>query len=261
MNPFADTWMNTLCEGAHENVAGSVIDSAFTVAALTVTGTPSTTTTFPPTVGAKLFPTTVNVPPGRSGDGSTETISGADGFGVSVTLIVACATCWSIAAEIDADPTATALTRPVEFTVAISGAEDDHTIAGFGITLPLLSRTVAMSCVEPPGTLTVAVSRESVTMPAIGFFTRICATPLADPDAARTVPRPACSPVTSPDGVTLTTVGVSDDQTGARSVIVSPCASSRMAVACVAEPTTSCGAVTLTFTLLTGVPAPGPSAS
>ena len=198
MNPFADTWMNTLREGAHENVAGSVIDSAFTVAALTVAGTPSTTTTFPATVGAKLFPTTVNVPPGRSGDGSTDTISGADGFGETVTVIAACATCWSIAAEIDADPTATAVTSPVEFTAAISGAEEVHTSPGLGMRFPLLSRTVAMSCVDPPGTVIVAVSRESVMTPATGF----------SPGPARRRWRclmlrarsrvPACSPVTIP---------------------------------------------------------------
>ncbi len=85
--------MNTGCAGTHGYVVGSVMESALTVDAFTITETPSTTTTFPAGVGAKLFPTTVNVPPGRSGSGFTETISGAFAFGTSVTLIVACDVC------------------------------------------------------------------------------------------------------------------------------------------------------------------------
>src|ERR1035437_3723168 len=135
--------MNTGCDGAQENDVGSVRESAFTVDAFTVTGTPSTTTTFPAGVGAKLFPTTVTVPPGRSGSELTETISGAFGFGVSVTLIVACADCASMVAGIAADPTATPVTSPVEFTAAMSGADDCQTIEGFGINFALESRTVA----------------------------------------------------------------------------------------------------------------------
>src|ERR1035437_38540 len=223
--------MNAGRDGEHANEVGSVIDNAVGDAAFTATGTPSTTTAFPAGVGAKLFPTTVNVPPGRSGSGRTETMTGAPGFGVSVTLIRAAADCASTVAVTVTDPTAMPITRPVEFTDAISGADDCQTMDGFGIGLPLESRTVAMSCMEPPGSAIVAVSREKVIDPALGFRTTTCASPVTAPAAARTVPMPACSPVTAPVAVTLTTDGVSDDQTGARPVTVSPCASVRIAVA------------------------------
>ena len=260
IKPFAVTWMNTGRDGAHGNVVGSVMDIALTVDALTVTGTPSTTTTFPAGVGAKLFPTRVTVPPGRSGTGFTETISGALALCVSVTLMVACAVCASTLAVIAAVPTATPVTSPVEFTAAISGVADCQPMVGSWIRFPPESRTVAMSCAEPPGMTIVAVSRENVMDPALGFFTTTCATPIAAPDVARTVPMPACRPVTTPEAVTLTTVGESEDQTGVRSVIVSPLASRRTALACVMLPTTSCAAARLTLTLLTAELSAGPSA-
>src|ERR1035437_9122765 len=133
--------MNAGRDGEHGNEEGSVMDNAVDDAAFTVTGTPSTTTAFPAGVSAKLFPTTVKVPPGRSGSGLTETMSGAFGFGASVTVIAAVAACASTAAVIVADPTATPMTSPVEFTVAISGADDCQTIDGFVIGLPLESWT------------------------------------------------------------------------------------------------------------------------
>ena len=191
MVPLAVTWMNAGCDGAHGNDEGSVMDSAVVDAALTVTGTPSTTTTLPGGVGAKLFPTSVKVPPGRSGWGLTETMSGAFGFGVSVTVILATAVCASAVAVIEADPTATPITSPVEFTVAISGADDCQTTDGFTIGLPPESRTVAMSCVAPPGSAIVAVSRENVIDPALGLRTTTCASPVTAPAVARTVPMPA----------------------------------------------------------------------
>ena len=191
INPLAVTCMNTGCDGAQGNVVGRVIESALIDAAFTVTGTPSTTTTFAAGVGAKLFPTTVNVPPGRSGSGFTETMTGALAFGVSVTLMDACALAESIVAVIEAEPTATAVTSPVGLTAAISGADDCQRIVGFGISLPLVSRAVASSCVDPPGIAIVAVSREKVIDPALAFFTTTCSWPAALPEVARIVPNPA----------------------------------------------------------------------
>ena len=98
-----------------------------------------------------------------------------------------------------------------------------------------------------------------MTVDAVGLCTTTCTTPVATPDVARIVPRPACSPVTTPEVVTLTTVGVSDDQPGRRSVIVSPAEFRRIAEAIVALPTTICGARTETLTVLTAEPSPGPS--
>jgi len=94
---------------------------------------------------------------------------------------------------------------------------------------------------------------------AAGLRTTTWTIPVAEPEDARMVPSPACRPVTVPVASTLTTVGVSDVQPGSRSVIVSPCAFRRIADAMVTLPTTICDARTLTLTVLTAEPSPGPS--
>ena len=143
--PFAFTSMNTGCAGAQGKVVGRVTESAVIVAWFTSTGTPSTSTVLFAAIGAKLLPSSVYVPPGRRGAGSTETISGAPAAGVSVTLMVACTDAESTVAVIIAVPGATPVTSPVEFTPAMSGADDCQTITGLGITFAPVSRAVAIN--------------------------------------------------------------------------------------------------------------------
>ena len=124
---------------------------------------------------------------------------------------------------------------------------------------PAGSFTVGISCTAPLGMNTVAVSRDSEMELADGFVTMIVASPVTDPDVARTTAPPACSPVMDPADVTLTTEGDSDVHVGVRSVMADPFASTRSALAWAVAPTRIWGAESVTVMALTGETSDGPS--
>ena len=201
----------------------------------------------------------MKVPPGRSVAGLIATTIGALEFVVAFTVTTVCAENPSTDARIVAVPTATPVTSPCALTVAMSGAVDCQKIVGFLMIPPFRSFTVGISCTAPFGMNTVAVSRESEMPLADGFVTTIVASPVAEPDVARTTAPPAWSPVMVPVDVTLTMAGASDVHVGIRSVMADPLASTSSALAWAVAPTKICGAESVTVMDFTGETSDGPS--
>jgi hypothetical protein len=72
--------------------------------------------------------------------------------GGRMTLTAAHALCPSLSAMMRADPALTAVTNPVDDTVATLGLSDDHVMARPVRALPLASLRVAVAVVVPPTT-------------------------------------------------------------------------------------------------------------
>src|SRR5882762_4450636 len=108
-----------------------------------------------------------------------------------------------LAAITATDPAPTAVTKPVAFTFATAWSALVQASGCPAITLPLESRTVALSWIVC-GTTSVAVPGDTVTEPTCGAVTVIAAVALAVPMVAAIVTTPGASPVTvpsaSPDG-------------------------------------------------------------
>src|SRR5919108_1750378 len=146
-----------------------------------------------------------------------------------VTVIAELPLCPSLVAVIVAAPTATAVTRPLPFTVATPVLLLDHVTVRPVKTFPLASRSVADSWRVPP-TVSVAVAGETLTVVTGGRFTVIDDVPLTPSLVAVMVAEPAPAPVTSPVDDTVATPLAFVVQVTVRPVSTFPLASRGVAV-------------------------------
>lgn len=131
-------------------------------------------------------------------------------IGISVTVIAARPTVWSLSAVISASPAATAVTSPVWSTLAIA-------------LLLLLQRKLRPPITAPWALRAVAVSRRvlvrrsvtgagvTVTVAATSGVTVTCALPLFPFATAETVAVPTPTPMTAPPVVTVATAALLDE--------------------------------------------------
>jgi hypothetical protein len=129
--------------------------------------------------------------------------TGAGGGDVTTTAMLALTP--STCAEIVAPPAATAVTRPVDDTVATVAEELDQFTTRSASNAPAVSRTVAVSCVVLP-TTSAAVIGETLTEAAGTAVTEIGADVVRPSADALTAVVPTVSPVNTPTEVTAAIV-------------------------------------------------------
>jgi hypothetical protein len=135
----------------------------------------------------------------------------------------------SLVAVIVAVPGATAVTNPVDDTVATAVLLEPHVTTRSVTTVPTLSLTVAVRakvCVTSSALLDGA----TVTLPTGIFVTVIVEVPLFPSLAAVIVADPSPTPVTKPADVTVATVVAFEPHVTARPVSTPPIESSVTAV-------------------------------
>ena len=133
-------------------------------------------------------------------------------------------------------PSETAVTSPVDETVATVGVADVHVTGAPGITTPSASFTVAVSVAVSPRDSKESELGDNSIVPASGEIVTV-PDPLADPDVAVIVAVPLATAVTSPADDTVAIV-VSDvaHVTAAPGIAVPP-ASSTVALNVTVSPT------------------------
>jgi len=171
--------------------------------------------------------------------------------GTSVTVIVELPVCPSLVAVTIDVPGATAVTTPVDDTVATAGVPELHVIVRPVSTLPAASFNVAVSGAVAP-TLRLADAGVTVTLATGTGVTVTVAVPDAFPLVAVIVAVPTLAPVTTPVGDTFATeVGAALHVT-VRPVSTLPAASLTVAVSGAVAPTTTLTALGVTVTLAAG---------
>jgi hypothetical protein len=171
--------------------------------------------------------------------------------GTGVTVMAALALLPSLVALIVVEPGATAVTTPVELTVAEAGLLEDQVTRRFVTIVPFASLTVAVSVVVVPATRLVAVGA-TITLPTgTGVTVRDA---LADLDSLVAVMDavPGATAVTTPLAETVTTDRLLDVHVTGRSVTTAPFASRTVARSVVVWPATRLVDVGSTATLPTG---------
>src|SRR6266480_1017113 len=157
----------------------------------------------------------------------------------------------SLVAVMDAEPAATALTRPLSLTVATAGLLLDHvTTRPFSVLLAE-SFVTAESCCVPPTTI-VAAAGLTVTEATGTTITVIAAVPLLPSLVAVIVAEPAATPVTKPLLLTVATAVLLLDHVTTRPVRVPPAESLVTAESCRVPPTKRLADAGLTVTDATG---------
>src|SRR6266516_3836390 len=126
--------------------------------------------------------------------------------GTGVTVILAVPLCPSLVAEIVAAPVATAVTSPVEFTLAVAVLLLDQLMVRPESGLPFASFGVAVSCTVCP-TCTLADAGLTATL-----LTVILDEPLCPSEVAVIVATPAATPDTTPLELTVATAVLLLDQ-------------------------------------------------
>jgi hypothetical protein len=107
-------------------------------------------------------------------------------------------------AVIVAEPSATAVTRPADETVATPSADVAHVTVGLGIVLSFASRTVATIVVVSPIDAKLRLVGATVIDVAT-WLTVAIAVAFTDPDVAVIVAVPSATEVTSPADETVAT--------------------------------------------------------
>src|SRR6266571_4926413 len=175
--------------------------------------------------------------------------------GSAVTVSAAVPLFPSLVAVIVAAPTATPVTRPLPFTLAIPPLLDAHVTARPVRTVPALSLVTALSWTAwPAGTLAEAglTVTDATGAGAGGAVTVIAAVPLLPSLVAVIVAAPALTPVTRPLADTVATAVLPLDQLTVRPVSGLPFASFGVAESCCVCPTNRLADVGLTATDATG---------
>src|SRR5207247_9023966 len=175
--------------------------------------------------------------------------------GSAVTVIAAVPLFPSLVAVIVAAPTATPVTSPLPFTLAIPPLLDAHVSARPVRTVPALSLVTALSWTAwPAGTLAVAglTATDATGAGAGGAVTVIAAVPLLPSLVAVIVAVPAATPVTRPLVFTVAAAGLLLAHAIVRPDNVLPFASFGVAVSCTVWPTATLAAAGLTATEATG---------
>jgi len=111
------------------------------------------------TVALNVAVSPINTKESELGDTATVNVS-------SPTVMEAVPLAASEVAMIEADPVATAVTRPAEETVATPVFVEDQVIVGLEITVPPASFTVAASVAVSPTEVKVSESLDSATLDA-----------------------------------------------------------------------------------------------
>src|SRR6266568_3210101 len=173
--------------------------------------------------------------------------------GALLTVMLALPLWPSLVAVMVAEPVATAVTSPLELTVATAPFELVHVTPRPESGLPLASLGVAASCTVCPA-CTVAdagVTATDATGTGAGL-TVIAAPPLLPSDTAVIVAEPAATPVTSPLAFTVATDGLLLDQPITRPDSALPFASLGVAASCTVCPACSVADAGVTATDATG---------
>jgi len=126
-------------------------------------------------------------------------------------------------------PAATALTRPVEDTVATAGFELDQVMERPLSTVPAASLSVTCNWTESP-TASDGADGVVITVATAGAGTVTVAVPVLPSEVAAMVLEPAVTAVTSPVALTVATALFEVDQTRARPASGAPFASFGVAV-------------------------------
>ena len=126
-------------------------------------------------------------------------------------------------------PSATAVTKPAEETVATEVLDDDHVTSAPEIAVPAASFTVAVSVAVSPTDEKASQVGESVTLDAT-WVTVMVAVALAGPEVAVIVTDPVAIEVTSPAAETVATVASEDDHVAVASDMTEPPASFTVAI-------------------------------
>jgi hypothetical protein len=142
--------------------------------------------------------------------------------GTSRTVITAVPLAEPEVAVMVSVPLATAVTSPVEETVAIVVSDEAHVTVAPKISVPPASVTVAVILIVSPHSEIIWESGDSVMLDA-AWVTVITAVPLTEPEVAVIVSVPLATAVTSPADDTVAIV-VSDDAhvTVAPEIVVPP---------------------------------------
>ena len=193
-------------------------------------------------VACEVAPTATEV-------GASEALTLATGTAVTVSPPVPLRP--SLVAVIVALPTASAVTRPLLFTVATDVFELLHAIARPVSTVFTASRVTAVACVVPP-TVTDVAANDTVTVATGAAVTASTAVPLRPSLVAVMVAVPTVSEVTSPAPLTMATAGLELAHATGRPVRTLLAASRAVAVACVVPPTVTDVAASDTLTVATG---------
>ena len=178
--------------------------------------------------------------------------------GVGATVIDALPDFPSLVAVMVAEPPATAVTRPLSFTVAFDTSDDDQVTTRPGIGSPVLESALAVSCCVLPGAM-VAVCGVTSTVTTSTGKDKISEDPLLPSLVAVIVTSPKLTPVTRPMEFTVALLPSEVDHDIARPVRGAPFESSAVAVIWSVSPTTtrSCCGVTATAATGTGIAGAG----
>jgi len=171
-----------------------------------------------------------------------------------VTVTDASPVCPSAAAAIVADPADTAVTTPLDKTVARVESVDDHVTLRPTRTLPAASRSVAVACVVCP---TVSEADASATVMAAtgaggGGATATVVEPVTPSTVAVTVVLPGPTAVSNPEDDRVATAGFALAHCGTRCVSAVPVESFALALSWAVPPTDSCTLAGSTVTDATG---------
>jgi hypothetical protein len=173
----------------------------------------------------------VIVPPGVSGDGATERMTGV----AEKTVRVAVPLCPSLVAVNTAVPIATPVavrTFDTKIPLAIALFDDVQVKTLPESTFPLASFAIAVRTAVPPMANGAAVGVMVTVATGSGAVTVIADVPLFPSLVAVIVAEPIATPVTSPAPFTVALLGSDVDQTMARPVSTLPSAASVEAVSC-----------------------------
>ncbi len=178
-------------------------------------------------------------------------VRATEATGTFVTVIEEVPLCPSLVAVIIADPAATAVARPLAFTVATEAFELAQVTIRPDRAFPLPSFGVAVSCAVWP-TWIPAEAGVTATEATGTVVTAIAAVPLCPSLVAVRVAEPAARPVTSPLPLTDATDGFELDQLTARPVSTAPAESFVVAESWTVCPTCALTEAGLTLTDATG---------
>src|SRR5512142_48541 len=156
----------------------------------------------------------------------------------------------SAVAVIVTAPVSTAVTTPLDVTVALAGLLELHETVRDTV-FPFTSFTVAVSVVDWP-TIIVVDEGVTVTLPTGAKVTFTVDVPLLPSLVAVIVTVPAATPVTAPVGETVATPGLLVDHATTRPVSTLPLASLTVAVSVIVCPTDTDAGDGVTVTLATG---------
>jgi hypothetical protein len=232
-------------------LAGRVKAICVAVALVTVAATPATVTALFAAPAAKFAPVIVAEPPGTSVVGAMDVMDGCAVPAGDATKTVAVPLIPSLSAVIVAEPAATAVTLPVESTLATAVALELQVTFRPVSTVPFRSLSDTASETDSPA-WREPLGAVSVTLATADGVTVIVAVPILPSTVALIVAVPAAIAVTTPDvASTAATATFEELQTTAFPVIALPAWSRTSAARVVVPPTSTEARAGVTVTVVT----------